>query len=251
VRENGRQFIRHYLIDFGSTLGSASSGPNSPRSGGEYLFGWGSAARQLISLGAWVPKWAKAQYPEIPSVGTFEYAVFDPERWVPEYPNSAFSNMNADDAFWAAKQIMSFTDDEIRAIVRTGEYSDPAAEEWIVKCLIERRNKIGRAFFAKVLPLDRFEIRYGKLDFGDLTATYFDAEETYRVRWYVFDNETRDRTIIRGADDVTLPSTSAEYLAAEITGERPGQMLTVYVRNRSDVVGLEWGPGSKLLLSRR
>jgi hypothetical protein len=251
VREDGRQFVRHYLIDFGSTLGSASSGPNSPRSGGEYLFGWGPAARQFITFGAWVPKWARAKYPGMPSVGAFEYAVFDPERWVPEYPNSAFSNMNADDAFWAAKQILSFTDEEISAIVKTGEYSDPAAEQWIVTCLRERRDKIGRAFLRKVLPLDRFEVRDGRLEFEDLSASHFDAEQAYRARWYTFDNETRDRVMIRGAEGFRVPPAPAEYLAAEITGEMPGQMLTVYIRNGSEVVGVEWGPGSKLLLSQR
>ena len=60
-----------------------------------------------------------------------------------------------DDAFWAARQVMAFTDDEIRAIVRTGQYSQPA-EDWITATLIERRNRIGRTFFTKVLPLDHF-----------------------------------------------------------------------------------------------
>src|SRR5690606_13296760 len=41
VEENGKQFIRHHLIDFGSILGSASNMANSPRSGNQYLFDWG------------------------------------------------------------------------------------------------------------------------------------------------------------------------------------------------------------------
>jgi hypothetical protein len=251
VRQGDTQFVRHYLIDFGATLGSASFMANSPRSGSEYLFAWGPAARQFITLGAWVPKWATAKYPDIPSAGAFEYAVFDPERWVPEYPNSAFSNMNADDAFWAAKQITNFTDAEIRAIVRTGEYSDARAEEWVIKCLIERRNKIGRAFLNRVLPVDRFEVRAGRLEFEDLGATHFDLEQAYSVRWYVFDNQTRDRKLIRAANTFAIPAVEAEYLAAEITGERPGEMTTVYIRHDREIVGREVGPAANLLLTRR
>ena len=37
VEEGGRRFIKHYLLDFGSALGSASFGPNEPRGGNEYL----------------------------------------------------------------------------------------------------------------------------------------------------------------------------------------------------------------------
>ena len=51
----------------------------------------------------------------------------------------------------------AFSDDEIRAIVETGEYSDPRAADWITECLIKRRDKIADAWFGKVLPLDNSE----------------------------------------------------------------------------------------------
>ncbi len=35
----------------------------------------------------------------------------------------------SDDTFWAARRVAAFTDDMIRAVVRTGEYSDPAAAD--------------------------------------------------------------------------------------------------------------------------
>jgi hypothetical protein len=237
VEQNGVKYVKHYLIDFGASLGSASYGPNSPRSGSDYLFQWGPAARQFMTLGFAVPEWARAKYPDIPSVGAFEYKVFDPERWVPEYPNSAFSNMDTNDAFWAARQVMAFADDEIRAMVSTGEYSDARAEEWVVRCLIERRNKIGRAYFARVLPLDRFAIRNGELTFEDLSSTYFNAEQSYSIQWYTFDNKTGHRTMIAGATTCRLPQTEAAYLQAEIRGERPGLSVTVVIRDRKEVVG--------------
>ncbi len=97
-------------------------------------------------------------------MGRFESKIFDPEKYKPEYPNPAFLNRLPDDEFWAAKQVMAFTDQEIRALVKTGQYSSPEAEDWIVKCLIERRNKVGRTYFAKLLPLDGFEVSGGRLE---------------------------------------------------------------------------------------
>src|SRR6185436_16341487 len=98
-------------------------------------------------------------FPDIPAVGRFEHAKFDPDQWVPEYPNPAFLNRLPDDEFWAAKQIVAIRNEEIRAVVGSARYSDSAAAAWLSECLIERRDKIGRAIFKKVLPLDRFAIR--------------------------------------------------------------------------------------------
>ena len=60
IDEGGIPFIKHYLLDFGSTFGSATNGPNSSRSGFEELFSWKSSAREFFTLGLYVPYWAKA-----------------------------------------------------------------------------------------------------------------------------------------------------------------------------------------------
>ncbi len=242
VRDAGVPFIRHYLIDFGSTLGSDSYGPNSPRSGNAYLFAWRPAAAELFSLGLYIPRWQRARYPNLPSVGRFESAIFDPERWVPEYPNSAFSNMNPDDAFWAARQVMAFTDEQIRAVVATGRYSDPAAAEWVAQRLMERRDKVGKAYFTKVLPLDRFEIRNGQLRFENI-GTSFDIPRQFKVQWSVFDNTNGKHFVLSDWNSWRCPQApAATYLVAKITGRRPGQSISVYVRTRggrAEVIGVE------------
>jgi hypothetical protein len=65
------KYVKHYQLDFGSTLGSASDKVNSPRSGGEYLFGWKQAGVQLVALGLAVPSWARARYPDLEAVSRF------------------------------------------------------------------------------------------------------------------------------------------------------------------------------------
>ena len=52
----------------------------------------------------------------------------------------------SDDEFWAARNVMAFTDDDIAAVVSAGEYTEARAEEWITRCLIERRDRIGQFF---------------------------------------------------------------------------------------------------------
>lgn len=239
------RYVKHYQLDFGSTLGSGSDRINSPRSGGEYLFGWKQAAVQLVTLGLAVPRWARADFPNLPAVGRFESAMFDPDRWVPEYPNPAFLNRLPDDEFWMAKQIAALRDGEIRAIVSTARYSDPRAAEWIAGCLVERRDKIARSAFAKVLPIDRFELRDGRLEWTDLPVAYgLGPPLEVRVRWAVFDNERETSDPIPGEDSPRVPPMPGDgyRMAVLESPERPGQSVRVYVRKRgerTEIVGVE------------
>jgi hypothetical protein len=227
VQENGRQFIRHYLLDFGSTLGSGSQRANSPRSGA-YFFSWKGAARQLFTLGLAPTYWQRAHYRDDPAIGLWEADAFDPERWVPEYRNPAFLNRLPDDEFWGAKQVMAFTDEDIRAIVATGEISDKDSEAFLVECLIKRRDKIGKAYYAKVLPFDRFRVQNGTMAWDDLSKAVNDA----RVTWFSFNNQTGERT-----PAAAMPANG--YSAAEISAaSRPGQTIVVYLQGQK-IVGID------------
>ncbi len=235
IEENGIRFVKHYLIDFGATLGSATFEAKSPRAGNEYLFAWKPAAIQFFSLGLYVPGWQRAAYPKIPAAGRLEYVVFDPDKWVSNYPNAAFRNETAADRAWAARKIAAFSDDDIRAVVATGRYSDPVAAEWVVRCLIERRNKIARAFLKGTAGLDEFEIRDAQLTFKNPGGA------AVRVRWSAFVNETGRRLSIPGADSFHVPSPpGAAYVTAALTGEGP--RVSVYVklsRETRKIVGIE------------
>jgi hypothetical protein len=249
VEENGVKYLRHHLIDFGATLGSSTSRANSPRAGGEYLFSWGPTFKEIATLGFWVPHWAFAKYPDYPSVGRIEADVFDPEKWYPEYPNPAFENRLPDDEFWAAKQVMAFSDDQVRAAVKTGQLSDPAAEEYLVSCLIRRRDKIGKAFFAKVLPLDGFSVRDGELVFKDLAKQHRMGETgPLKVSWSHFDNETEKKTPLAAETAFAIPKEALNnpetaYYAADLSrGGETKRTITVYVRTHrgnAEVVGID------------
>jgi hypothetical protein len=151
---------------------------------------------------------------------------------VPEYPNPAFMNRLPDDEFWAAKQIMAIKDEEIRAIVQSARYSDPKAEAWLTECLIERRSKVGKTYFKKVLPIDRFEVREGKLMFEDLSEKAgFGAAGPYALQWLQLNNATGETIAIDGTTGTALPASGGAYRVARITStSRPKQSVDVTVR---------------------
>jgi hypothetical protein len=246
VKDGDTQYVRHYLQDFGSTLGSASTSAKQARMGGEYYLDFKAAPLQMVTLGLAVPYWARAKFPKNPAVGGFDSAAFRPDDWLPDYPNPAFLNRLPDDEFWAAKQVMAFTDEQIRAVVKVAQFSDPRAEKYVADTLIARRDKIGKTYFPKVLPLDRFAVENGKLVFRDLAQEHgFDIKAPLRVAWSRFDNQTQQKTPIPGAQDFQVPEHGgSSYLAADIwRGDDTKKIATVYLRVASPakVVGVDRG----------
>ena len=152
VTENGRTFVKHYLQDVGSTFGMAN-GPHEWDIGWEYFYESGASRRRLLSFGFALSPWQTVPYTEYRSIGRFEGDVFDPTKWKPQTPTTAYMELRADDAFWAARRVMAFTDDLIRAAVHTGQYSDPAAERHLAAVLMKRRDTIGRTYLTAINPI--------------------------------------------------------------------------------------------------
>lgn len=156
-------YVKHYLIDMGSTLGANASGIHKPIHGQAYMIDQRLIPQAWLSFGAFeFPWWAYDPTPRYPSVGYFRADVFRPGAWVPTYPNPAFERMTLRDAFWGAKIVMSFTDADLRAIVETAQMSNPEAEAHLLGVLKQRRDKIGEYWFARMNPLDRFRITPGQ-----------------------------------------------------------------------------------------
>ena len=142
VTENGRSFVRHCFLDFSGTLGAASVTKHSQRSGHEFLLDFGVAFRNLATLGLSRPKWEQAVDPGIPGVGFIDADTFDPERWRPFLPNAAFDARTARDARWGTRIVAGFDESLIRAAVEQGRLSDPRAEDYLVRTLLARRDKL-------------------------------------------------------------------------------------------------------------
>ena len=250
--------VKHYLIDFGSTLGSGSDAerriaPQSPRAGNEYLIDLAAARRAAASFGILDRPWRDIRYPfSAAEIGRIEAEAFDPDAWKPEYPNPAFDRMLPDDALWAAKIVARFTDDHIRATVAEGGYRSEAAERYLGDTLIRRRDKIVATYFRRLAPLDAFAVQAGGLVFRNLGEPWGIARARgYEITWLVFDNETtKTREIGEAAvfetPSLDLPESDADYLLARIRtlSDEPGwaQQVEVYLRRAPDgyeVVGVD------------
>ncbi len=159
VDDHGSRYIRHYLIDFGSTLGSDGDEPKAPYKGYAYVMDLEQAMVSLFTLGLRRWSWEYADPQGIPAgIGYFESKLFDPPGWKPLHGNPAFDNMTYSDALWACRILSRLTKDDILACVETAEYSDTAATRYLTDAIWERREKIVSYYGGKVSLTDEFSV---------------------------------------------------------------------------------------------
>ena len=231
VRRAGRSIVWHYLLDFGSTLGSGSTQAQKPRAGNEYIWEARPTFVTMLTLGFYVRPWLKVKYPEMPALGRIEADFFQPDRWKPEYPNPAFDNLRADDAFWAARRVIAISDEAIRAVVGTAEYTDPEATDYLTRVLIKRRDKVAALWLNGVLPVvDPALDDKGVLTFRNVAVEAGVARpaDAYHVRWFRFDNATNEAAPVGDEErtselKATVPAAllANEYVMAELRATHP------------------------------
>ena len=191
VTENGRAVVKHYLQDVGSTFGMCNDLHEWDLSY-EYFFEGGPSRKRLFTLGFGLSPWQTVKYVEYPSVGKFEGKVFDPRAWRAQTPTLAYMELRDDDAFWAARRIAAFSDDMIRAVVKTGQFSNPAAEKYLADVLIQRRDKIKSVYLTHVNPIVTPHLDTRGLTFRNEAVAEGVAQGpvAYRASWMLFDNTT-------------------------------------------------------------
>src|SRR5262245_654130 len=271
VEENGRKYVRHYLQDFGSNLGSGSTSAQQPRGGNEYLIDGDTIGKGLVSFGLWRRDWMSVRYPANPALGNIEADFFEPMKWKTEYPQPAFNQMDAADAFWAASIASRFSNEMIQAIVATGELSDPEAARYLTDVIIRRRDKVVRCWIAQTNPLDTFAVRQtatgAELTFDNAAIRLHVTEPvaTYKAQWMAFENAAgMERAVGESIDAssprLTVPDAAwgpadaagfryAAVAIATVHPDRPtwAQPVRVTLRERRgtlDVVGIDRPSGT-------
>ncbi len=178
--------VVHYVLDFSSALGAGNVDWKDPKLGHEYLFDPSKVLGRALTLWTVPPVWQDLPLTH-PALGYFESATFEPREWKPSYANPAFVQATERDTFWGAKLVASLRDQDIATAVHQGEWTDARAERLLTQILVDRRDRVARAYFdvRHVAPLDRFELKGGDLRFVDLaveSAVTDGSVARYRVR---------------------------------------------------------------------
>jgi hypothetical protein len=228
VGEDGSGYLKHYLMDFGSLLGSQGRIPKGPKVGYANTVDIRDVGVSMITFGlkTWPHEFAKPH--KYPSIGYFESELFEPNQFDVIFPNPAFEQMTDQDAYWGAKIVMAFSEEDLRALVKEGDYSDPDAGTYLLKTLLERREKIGRYWFNRVNPLDFPTIETDAagpmLKFTDLAVEYGlePATATYKYE-ILYRNKPVVRPTVSGRNVVPLSGSEIDQLLTAMKTAVPSE----------------------------
>jgi hypothetical protein len=228
LTENGRTRVKHYLQDVGSTFGMCNELYEWDLSY-EHFYQGDTTRKRLFSFGFALSPWQTVPYEEYPAIGKFEGDVFDPREWRPQTPTTAYMEMRDDDAFWAARRVAAFTDEQIRAAAHTGQFSNPAAEKLLGDVLIKRREKIKSIYLTAVNPIVGPRLEGARLTFENaaVAAGVASGSVTYRASWMNFNNATGATTPLSATQSQTttidapagLPTASGSFVAVDIAAD--------------------------------
>jgi len=159
VESGGRHFVRHYIFDFGATLGSATYRPKGPNETGEYAIEVGRTLGALAALGFYRRPFQdkRSDWEEIvssyPSVGWFPAEGYDPDEFRPNRKVPVHMRRTDRDLYWGAKVVTSFSDQQIAAIVATARLPD-RDEAYVRHALRVRRDIIGRRYLRPMTAVE-------------------------------------------------------------------------------------------------
>ena len=200
--EPGRGHVQHYLLDFGEAFGGHGAEHDYLWDGFEHYFSYGTAARNLVTLGLDVQPWESIQYTRWKSVGAFESQVFDPQTWKETYPYEPIRRSQPADEYWAAKILARLTREQLQAVVGAAQYPEPGAADYVVETLWQRRAKVLAWCQTLVAPIEAVELMGEELRLEDQGKLFGPEPPTrYEIRFQDAGGREIRRTNLPATDE--------------------------------------------------
>ncbi|MCA9750555.1 MAG: hypothetical protein KC591_00045, partial [Gemmatimonadetes bacterium] len=202
TEENGRRFLRHYLVDFDGCLGGYKAARHEPRIGFAYDVDLKEVVTGLPTFGLLVRPYEDLPRGKSPLVGQFGSQAYDPAKWKANYLNDILFACRPADAYWAGRQMTRLGPEHVRAAVTAARYGDPAADAILAQVLVDRWEKTVDWALRQVTPaqsLERITPRAGGFRI-EATDALVDAHRPSDLEY---------RVEIRGADGRSVVASSS------------------------------------------
>jgi len=236
--EEGRGYLRHYLIDFGDCFGVLhESDRMSWRFEHDHYLNLGTVLIDYLTAGLIPRPWQEAALgPAGRTLGYFDARRFRPDEWAPGYASPAFDAHTEHDAAWMARIVSRFTRAHVEAAVSVGDFSRPVVTRELVNVLMERRRLILERYLTRLSPLSWPQMTDDVVCLDDLavqSGIRRSNERRYEA-WLAAADPPHppvalDARAARGRACVRIPQ-SLEYAAIDVVASSPGRERTLAAR---------------------
>ncbi|MFQ5752473.1 MAG: hypothetical protein ACE5HI_10790 [bacterium] len=210
VGEEGKGYVRHYLIDFGEAFAGHGAEHDYLWDGFNHIFSFNQALTNLVTFGFNVQAWENIPYTAWKSVGAFESKTFKPEEWKEVYPYEPIRNSQAADNYWAVKIVGALNRDHLKILVDAADYPEGGAAEYMIETLMKRRHKVLEYFLNQVSAVDAVGFSNGELhlkDVGNILLNQNGKDTHYEIHFYNnVDKEISEKRLMSAStNQFTLP----------------------------------------------
>ncbi len=159
TKEAEREFVTHYIIDWGDSFGGRwPTDGISRRLGRSYYLDFEHVFVDLITLGLYPRVWNSLELNDVDTFGYLDGPTFTSSKWRGGYPNPAHDRLTPSDALWMVRIMSKMTPAHIRAMLKEAKYPDPRLEEFILLRLLQRRQRIFEEYLTEYVPLANFAL---------------------------------------------------------------------------------------------
>lgn len=148
-------YVKHYYLDTSDCLGSQWDWDRVSREMGDaYLLDWGNIGADFVTFGIIERPWErKTKKPGFEMFGYYHWEEFDPDGWVNEYPNPAFSRATEHDNAWMARILSRFDKADLKAIAALGKWTNPEHTDYLAEVLDRRLQLIVQRYLLNLSPI--------------------------------------------------------------------------------------------------
>jgi len=238
VGEEGKGFVKHYLVDFDDAFGTHAAREKRLWAGYNQLFSLNDILKNLFTIGFRIEGWEKVKPSPWRSVGSFESTFFKAKDWKETHPFESIRNSQPADNYWAAKIVGALTREHFEILVEKSGYPEPGAKDYMIQTLMERRHKILKYFLGPVTPIELDHYDEGKLILKNMSKIFLKNESKdslYVAHFYDgYDREiskpmqfVSHLAILNVAIDNTMIQKSNGYCRVDISIERDEETVAV------------------------
>ena len=231
VGEEGKGFVKHYLVDFDDAFGTHAAREKRLWAGFNQLFSFNDILKNLFTIGFRIEGWERVKPSPWRSVGSFESTIFNAKDWKETHPFEPIRNSQPTDNYWAAKIVGALTREHFEILIEKSHYPEPGAKEYMIRTLMERRHKILKYFLGLVTPIELDHYDEGKLILKNLSKIFLKNESEdslYVIRFYDGDDREISKpmefvshlAILNVAMDKAMIQKANGYLRVDISIER-------------------------------
>ena len=208
--EEGKGYVKHYLLDFGEAFGGHGAEQNRLWDGFDHFYSYKGMMKNMLTLGLEVKDWENLEYTKWKSVGAFEAELYNPRTWKETWPFEPIRSSRRDDDYWAAKVLSALTEEHLRLLIKEARYPEDGAAEYMLETLLERKRKTIKYFFSKVSPIEFVSSDSNLIILSDKGIEVFgqkESQEGYTISFYNGEGDeiARQKVADSSGDEILIP----------------------------------------------